>query len=550
MNFLKKHTLLFLLLISILIGVFFRAYRLSVTPSGFYLDEAAMGYDAFSILKTGKDEYGKTLPLIFRSFGDFKTPIYTYLIVPLIALFDLSVLTTRLPSAIFGILTLPMLYFLVREISPQRYKRLLPVISVLFLAISPWHIIFSRTAYETNIALFFLLLASYLFIKALKKPWLFLFSAIAFALSFLSYHAERLIAPIILIALIICYKEVLFSNIKSKIVPIVISVFLGLIIVIPTVLLMRTPGFLSRTTTLNIFSYSHQMPPGYNTPHNLFQTVINTPQFLSVKEFLSLYCSYFSPRYLFSIGDSGPRSSYPDFATFFVWQLPLYLLGLYYLIKDKKLGDLRYFVLVLLLSSPIPAALTRDPYTTIRSLPMVIPLVIVISLGLIKLLEFTWPVFNKLKYLLIGLLLIYSSTRLFFSVFYFNDYFRSASWDYGWQVVTNTFSKLDPNLPIVVDNSRGESYIHVLFFLKYDPAVYQKDNFEVPLSEYYTNMNRNLTKHIGRITVKSFQWGIDTDKIEQYVVADDTAISDQQIADHHMIKVSEIKYPDGNPGSK
>jgi len=546
MNFLKKYSLVLILIFSLLTGIFFRFYKLGVTPRGFYLDEAAMGYNAYSILQTGKDEYGKTFPLIFRSFGDFKTPIYTYLIVPLIPVFGLTVFGTRLPSAIFGVLTLFILFLLVKTLSPKKYAWSLSVISVLFLAISPWHIIFSRTAYETNVALFFLLLGSYLFIKALNKRWLFLLSSFAFAISFLAYHAERLVAPVVLIALIVHYRQLLFSNIKTKVIPIIISVVAGLIIVIPTVLLMRTPGFLSRTTTLNIFSYAHRMPPGYVAPHTFFQKIINTPQLLSAKEFFSLYTSYFSPRYLFSIGDAGPRSSYPDIGTFFVWQLPLYLVGLYFLIRDKKLSHLRYFVLVLLLSSPIPAALTSDPYTTIRSLSMVIPLVIILSIGLVKILEFTWPVFDKLKYIIVGLIIIYSSTRMYLSIFYFNDYFRSTSWDYGWQTLVNDFADLDPSLPIVVDNSRGEPYIHLLFFLKYDPAAYQKDNFEVPLSEYYTNMHRNLTKHIGNITVKGFEWGKDTDQTKQYIVSDGMAISDQQIEDHHMTKIDQVNFPNGS----
>jgi 4-amino-4-deoxy-L-arabinose transferase-like glycosyltransferase len=546
MKFLKKYSLVLILIFSLFVGIFFRFYKLGITPRGFYLDEAAMGYNAYSILQTGKDEYGKVLPLIFRSFGDFKTPIYTYLIVPLIPVFGLSVFATRLPSAIFGVLTLFILFLLVKTLSPQKYAWPLSVMSALFLAISPWHIIFSRTAYETNVALFFLLLGAYLFIKALNKKWLFLLSSFAFAISFLAYHAERLVAPVILLALIIHYHQILFTNIKTKIWPIALSIIAGLLIVIPTVLLMRTPGFLSRTTTLNIFSYTHRMPPGYVAPSNLFQKIINTPQLLSAKEFSSLYISYFSPRYLFSIGDAGPRSSYPDLGTFFVWQLPLYLVGLYFLIKDKKLSHLRYFILVLLLVSPLPAALTSDPYTTIRSLPMVIPLVIIFSLGLVKILEFTWPVFNKLKYVIIGILVVYSVTRMYLSIFYFNDYFRATSWDYGWQTLINDFADLDPSLPIVVDNSRGEPYIHLLFFLKYDPAAYQKDNFEVSLTEYYTNMTRNLTKHIGNITVKGFEWGKDTDHIHQYIVSDGTTISDQQIEDHHMTKINQVNFPNGS----
>lgn len=285
------------------------------------------------------------------------------------------------------------------------------------------------------------------------------------------------------------------------------------------------------------------MPWGYKNSSSSILKLLNTTQALSLKEFASLYTSYFSPRYLFSIGDSGPRSSYPDFGTFFVWQFPLYLAGLYFLVKEKELRLLKIVTFVLLFVSPLPAALTRDPYTTIRSLPMVIPLVIIMGLGLNRLLQINWLAVNRFKFLIVGFLILVSSVKLFISIVYFNDYFRAQHWDYGWDQVVSVLKNLNPTLPIVVDNTRGEAYIHLLFFLQYNPKKFQSDNFEVSSTEYYTNMTRNKNKKLGNITVKNFQWGIDTDKIEKYLIVDATSISKTQYNDHQMTLIAEILYP-------
>lgn len=540
----RKYFPALLLITSILIGAFFRFYKIGLSPTGLWLDESSLGYNAYSVYKTGKDEFGKYLPVMFRSFTTFQSPIYTYLIVPLIPIFGLTPFSVRFPSAFFGVLTLPIFFLLVKRLSPEKYRLKLALISTFFLSISPWHIQYSRTAYETNIALFFLILGSLLFFYSLKKSWLFILSGLSFAISLSAYRAETFIVPLLVLVLVIRFFSHIFKNIKLFVIPIILASVLGIAFITPTILIMRTPGFQARTSSLNIFSRSLQLPWGYHHGESQ-QKILNNPQLLSVKEFFSLYTSYFSPRFIFSLGDSGPRKPFPDLGTFFVWQFPLYLAGLYFLIKEKKLKSLRYFIFVLLLSSPVLAALTRDPYSTIRSLPMVIPLTLIISFGLVKILDTVWPIFNRSKYIIIAFLILFSSVKLFISVFFFNDYFTPTSWDYGWQEVSENIKSLDPKLPIVVDNSRGHPYIHLLFFLKYDPVTYQKDNPEVPLSEYYTNMTRVSTKYLGRITTRNFVWGSDTDLIEQYIIADGMAISDEQIKDHHMTIINQVDFPNG-----
>ena len=74
-------------------------------------DEAALGYNAYSISQTLRDEYGQFMPLIFKSFGDYKPGLYVYLAVPFVTIFGLNEISVRLPSIILGALSPILLFF-------------------------------------------------------------------------------------------------------------------------------------------------------------------------------------------------------------------------------------------------------------------------------------------------------------------------------------------------------------------------------------------------------------------------------------------------------
>ena len=126
-------------------------------------DEASIGYNAYSLLQTGRDEYGKIFPLIFKSFGDYKPGVYIYLTIPFIAIFGLTELSVRLPSIILGSLLPILLYLLITTLNPKSKK--LGIIATLILAFNPWNIHFSRGAWETNVLIFQLVLGSLFFLK-------------------------------------------------------------------------------------------------------------------------------------------------------------------------------------------------------------------------------------------------------------------------------------------------------------------------------------------------------------------------------------------------
>jgi hypothetical protein len=144
--------------------IFLRFFHLGTIPQGIHADEASYGYDAYSLLETGTDQWGESWPLSFKSFGDYKLNL-PYLIIPSIKLVGLNTTATRLPSAVFGLLTAVTLFF---TLELFRRSPLMSGMLTLIFATSPWSFGISRVFFESNVALFFYAVGLYIFVRTLK----------------------------------------------------------------------------------------------------------------------------------------------------------------------------------------------------------------------------------------------------------------------------------------------------------------------------------------------------------------------------------------------
>ena len=203
-----------ILVIIFFVSFFLRFYKVGDYPSLLW-DEAAIGYNAYSLIETGKDEYGQTLPIIFKSFGDYKPGLYIYLAIPFIKIFGLNTIATRLPSVLFGSLLPILIYFLIKEIKPKADKT--AIIAAIITTFNPYSIHFSRGAWETNILTFELVLASCLFFKYINQKinkYLF-FSAIIFGLTLFTYQAGKMISLFLIIILFLTNLSIInFKTLK------------------------------------------------------------------------------------------------------------------------------------------------------------------------------------------------------------------------------------------------------------------------------------------------------------------------------------------------
>ena len=321
----------------VFLAVFLRFWQLDKVPPSLYWDEVSQGYNAYSILKTGRDEHNEFLPIArFKAFGDYKAPIYIYLDVPFIGIFGKTTLGVRFPSALFGGLTVLLTYFLINELFYEsENKKKFALWTAFFLAISPWHVQLSRAAYEANIATFFTILGIYLFFLAKRtKPKFFILSAIAFVLGFYSFNAQRIFIPLLCILLgIIYFKDLL--KIKKFV---GVSVVAGFILLLPFMIYLRTPESKLRFNEVNIFTDLNVIKESNKLiaqDHNsIIAKVLDNRRVLYSLSYVKHYFDFFNPSYLFFSGDVNPRFSLRDSGELFLWELPLLLIGFYLLVSQ------------------------------------------------------------------------------------------------------------------------------------------------------------------------------------------------------------------------
>ncbi len=465
----QKHTINKLLIAIIALGAALRLLYLGSIPSGFFRDEAAIAYNAFSIWKTGADEFGMVAPLVFRSFEVFFLPAYIYISAPIVGIFGLGEFTSRLLSALSGMLAIYLVYLIVKEIWGQKAG----LFASFFMAIAPWHIFFSRGTFEGNLALTMFAGGFYFWIKFQKTKVLkfLLFSGTAFIFSMYSYQAERVVVPLFA-ALSILLNIKFFWTIRQKL---IIPAIVFILLLTPLSLLTFKAGGYHRAAGVSIF-FQEADPPGWETGINP-GLLINNKFYLRFREVASLYFSYFSPKNLFVEGDANLQRSVTDSSVFYAFEILGLILGIAYCLKKMGIGESNLFIWLLV--APLPAALTGDPFHTYRSLLMFVPLTILIGYG-----------FSKFAYkkLIIGLSFI--SLGLFiFNYAVVNQVDRAHDWDWGYKQIVEFTNTLPEDTRIVVDDPWTESYIHFLFFGKVAPTIYQKEVAKSgsPKNYYYSN---------------------------------------------------------------
>lgn len=470
MAIIKNHILILLAILAI--GIFLRFHNLANNPPGLYWDETVFGYDAYSILKTGKDHHGRFLPIFFESFGDWKLPVYHYLQVPSIALFGLNEFAVRFPSAFFGVLTIPLVFLIIKKLTGNINLSLL---SAFFIAISPWNIQFSRGGFESNPGLFFLLSGLYLFLLTQQKykPILFLSSLFLFALSMYTYHAYRIFTPLLIFILICLYKKQILNNFKKKLAP----VLFFFILLIPLISFTLTSGGQSRAISQSAFKKTEfeQAKLDYDQKSKkplrfLSSNIFNQPTYYSYVA-IKGYLDNFSPVFLFFRGDQIGRHSQVDMGQLYSFQIILIVIGLFSLKIMPK--QVRKILIIFLILSPIPSIIVTPTPHAYRTLQMTFPLALLSALGAFRLFSV------KNQPLRISLLMLMVFSLFSFSHLMFTHYPKkfSADWQIGYKDMVHQIQNFQDNYEkVYVTNINQVPYIYLLFFQKYDPLAFINEN--------------------------------------------------------------------------
>jgi 4-amino-4-deoxy-L-arabinose transferase-like glycosyltransferase len=505
-KFFHKNKIIIVLGLIVIIAAFFRFWHLTQIPLGFNADEAAIGYNSWSILNTGRDEFGNFLPVAFTSFGDFKPPLYIYLSIPSVAIFGLTEFAVRSPSAFFGVLTVIITFFLTQELFGKFW---ISASAAFILSISPWHIHYSRGGWETNLFTFLLTLGMYLFLKALKDKKFLYLSAFVFALSFYSYQGARLVTPFLVMLLFLFFKSNLFKFKKHFIG----SIFLGFLILLPAFYTFFTGAAFSRFSGVSIFADSgpfwqvNELRGQHTNPNSyLVQFIHNKVESYSIVA-LKNFSSHFGGDFLFIKGDPIPRNNIVGQGPLLLFSLPFLVLGSFFLLRNRsKFWFLPY---ILLLAAPSASALTFQSPQALRSASMVVPLAIIAGYGLYYSI---FHLFNK-KILLIlfitfsGFLLVYSFSRFWYFYTVHNPQEIPIAFQPGFsELVPYVLKNKDNFEKVIVTDKYDQPYILFLFYSKYNPQTFAKEAKLTPRDKFGFSTVRNFDK----FEFRSINWSEDS----------------------------------------
>lgn len=468
-----------LLLLILMIASFLRFYQLGLVPPSISWDEAAVGYNAWTVVHYGRDEWGNVLPIVFKSFEDDKHPIHFYLTAPFVAIFGLNDFAVRFAPALFGVLNVLLIFLIGKDVFKDQRVGL---VGALLVAVSPYAIQFSRFNHEANFALFFFMLGFWWFFKSLNGTSKYLpLATLSFGTSILTYHSSLVVVPLVMLLLAIFYKKEILRPIKYVILSLVIILTVTLLYVIqPTLLgLARMKQTLISADVINdtrIFKLTNNLLLG------------------RLEVIYDRYLAHFSPVYLFISGDGNPKFSTQEFGQFYKFEALFLMAGCVWILKNRK----REYLLLLLwaLLAPLPASMSggKDeiPHAA-RALFTMGSWHLIEAIGLVGIMGFVKNTRVRLMGTIIVSLMIISFTAFYFKN-YLTDYSKqhSIDWQYGMRQVAEHINKNPEYSMVFMTDARSQPYIFLLYYLK------------TPLPEFLSTLEYNKADNRSSNLVSSF----------------------------------------------
>ena len=506
----KKHLLLLIVLTAII-----RLTFLSKLPPALYGDETAIGYNAYSILKTGKDEWGEKLPVYFKSYGDYKLPLYIYTTAFFEKILGVNEWAVRLPSALSGIIGVGLFFLIVYKLS-KNLK--LSFFSGLLLAINPQHIFFSRAGFEVNLSLTLILAGVYFFIlfSKNKSSNLLLISSIFFTLATYTYNVARLISPLIFLFLVFKNKTTVFKLKKKQL---FLIFLINLTLLFPFIKVFFSPLgqktakgeviFLSPYVLAENIRFRANLMEGLNP--TAVKLLFNKYAFFIFKYFQNL-ASIMNFDFFFVKGSSHPNHGTGHTGFLYLFELSFVIAGFVYsVLKFKQNKGLKLFLGWFLISYFVLALSRQVPHAT-RGYFLIIPLVYFSSLGLYLFFK-KIKTFSSLKRKLI--LTTFLTFSLYNLLYFFLSYTlvfpreKAQAWGVHQKKLALYIAKnYDKYEKILIDDKAGVSYTALAFYLKLDPKKFQKTAKYIKSGDLYKavefdkfkvkniDLNRDLKKGI------------------------------------------------------
>ncbi|MFH0937179.1 MAG: glycosyltransferase family 39 protein [Candidatus Daviesbacteria bacterium] len=480
----EKKLYCFLLALILCLAFLLRFYQVTQVPPSLNWDEVSIGYNAYSILKTGKDEWNVFLPIHFKAYGEYKLPAQIYASIPGITIFGLNELGVRITPVIYGTLTVLLLFFLTRAIFQNNF---IALGASFLLAISPWHIQFTRASFESSFAVLWVVLGTWFLVKGFKNIRWFIYSTIPLAISIYTYNSARVFIPLYILVILIIYRKTFL-----KIPRILFISFITLMILLLPLIPYYFSGegnarykLVSITDDPGLIPRINQNRGNANLPDPLPRLMHNKVTYVSFYV-IQNYLAHFTPDFLFISGAPHKQHHVQGMGELYWFQAPFLLIGLYFLFKRRQ--QFRWLQISWLLVAFIPVSITNDSIPhALRTLIAVPTYQIFTALGFYEAYQLV-----RSKKIWNWIFIIIASLTISVSIFlYLRNYYQnyaknySQDWQYGYkQVVEFIKQHYEEYDQIIFSRHFGEPHMFTLFFLNYDPSRYQNDQNLVRYESY------------------------------------------------------------------
>lgn len=534
------------LIIIVALAFFLRVINIQNNPKSMYGDSLTLVYDAYSILKTGHDQKGEYLPLVF-SLGGSRPPLYVYATLPFVALFGPSEIAARSVSVLSGIGIIILMFFIGKVLLDSK----LGLIASALVALSSWDLSLSRGAFETHFALFLALFGVYAFFKAERNKIWYLVSAIFFALPAQTYSTYRLIIPLFAVFLFVIYKKNLLNFFRKQKVLALSCLWVLVFSTFLSIWLMVGNQKGDRFSEINVFTredINSQLVQQINNDRKLDQlpkpasAIFNNKYIGYVGLIAENYVRNFFPSFLILHGDRNPRHNPGEKGELYWIDVLLIVFGIIFLYKNNR--KILKLIVGWILISPIATALVGEPHA-LRDSFLLPPLLLLASYGL-------WVIWNqrKLKFrktFLVGLgLLFLLQFGFFIDRFYFISSNKNASfWSYSAREATEIALKNKDQFDyIILSTNIPDMEFAYPVYTKLDPntVIYQNKNVQKE-KEYFKgyrilNYDNVYIGEIPRGNLRSFLQTIPGSLI--YI----GSIEDRNYIDNYNINYNADDVPD------
>jgi 4-amino-4-deoxy-L-arabinose transferase-like glycosyltransferase len=498
--------------ILLLVAIFIRVYQISEVPSALHADEASQGYNALSLLKTGRDMYGERFPTLFLANGSYQPPLYTYLTVVPTLMLGQNIFSLRVLAAVSGFLLVVISFFVCLKFGIGRKKdRILQALfSALVISISPWSVFFSRFAVESGLSLTLFVAGVYMFLLSLKRKNAFSVGCLVFAVTTYTYYSERIISIIFILFFLVIFRKYFMKRTKE----VVTGLLFLFIAIFPNLLLIPTGAFTKRL--MQVSSLNQAASKGFS------------PIFIGdlIKSYFAHYFAYFSPKNLFFLADAPLGRVTSDLAVFYPWFIIPFLFGLGYLIRERS-NPLVKTILLLIIISPIPAGITGDVFYMWRVLVFFWAISMGIAFGIFEI----WRAINNrlLASFIITTTALYSVFTLYVSYFVISKYENQNISIHSYQSLLNEISKRSEKQIIIDGNPRlWDSGMVLIYLSKQDPAATQAMlSPQIQVDYYNSDLNGGVDR-VGNIKIEPIDW-VKLCGRETLIVGDKFSVSEEQV---------------------